>query len=108
MSTPTVDIPRPDVVPPEPYTFPGAERRTLPNGLEVVVYDVPGQYVHSVRLSVPLPLSREPREQDGGRTGARQGEVRCVHVASKGWRRRRWRHPCYLGRRTAPRLSDAG
>ena len=42
-----------------------AERRTLPNGLEVVVYDVPGQYVHSVRLSVPLPLSREPREQEG-------------------------------------------
>jgi len=65
MSTPTVDIPRPDVVPPEPYTFPVAERRTLPNGLEVVVYDVPGQYVHSVRLSVPLPLSREPREQEG-------------------------------------------
>ena len=65
LSTPTVDIPRPDVLPPEPYTFPVAERRTLPNGLEVVVYDVPGQYVHSVRLSVPLPLSREPREREG-------------------------------------------
>jgi predicted Zn-dependent peptidase len=65
VSTPVVDVPRPDVVPPEPYSFPPAQRRTLPNGLEVVVYDVPGQYVHSVRVSVPLPLSREPRDKEG-------------------------------------------
>jgi predicted Zn-dependent peptidase len=60
-----VEPPRPDVVPPEPYTFPEARRRTLPNGLDVVVYDVPGQYVHSVRVSIPLPLSREPRDKEG-------------------------------------------
>jgi predicted Zn-dependent peptidase len=65
VSTPVVDVPRPDVVPAEPYTFPEAQRRTLPNGLEVVVYDVPGQYVHSVRVSIPLPLSREPRDKEG-------------------------------------------
>ena len=65
MTTPVVDAPRPDVVPAEPYTFPEAQRRTLPNGLEVVVYDVPGQYVHSVRVSIPLPLSREPRDKEG-------------------------------------------
>jgi len=64
-STDVLDVPRPDVVPPEPYTFPEAARRTLPNGLEVVAYDVPGQYVHSVRLSVPLPLSREPKDKEG-------------------------------------------
>jgi len=58
-------VPRPAVVPAGPYTFPTPERRTLGNGLQVVVYDVPGQYVHSVRLSVPLPLSREPREVEG-------------------------------------------
>ncbi len=59
------DVRRPDVAPPEPFTFPQAQRRTLPTGLEVVAYDVPGQYVHSVRVSVPLPLSREPREHEG-------------------------------------------
>jgi predicted Zn-dependent peptidase len=58
-------LPRPEVTPAEPYTFPVPERRTFANGLEVVVYDVPGQYVHSVRLSVPLPLSREPRSVEG-------------------------------------------
>ncbi len=58
-------LPRPTVAPPEPYTFPEAVRRTLPNGLEVVVYDVRGQYVHSVRVSVPLPLSREPQDKEG-------------------------------------------
>ncbi|MEP6630445.1 MAG: pitrilysin family protein [Lapillicoccus sp.] len=58
-------VPRPTVVPAEPYTFPTPQRRTLDNGLQVVVYDVPGQYVHSVRLSVPLPLSREPRDIEG-------------------------------------------
>ncbi|MEO8827949.1 pitrilysin family protein [Lapillicoccus sp.] len=65
MTTPTLDAPRPAVVPAEPYVFPPAERRTLANGLEVVVYDVPGQYVHSVRLSVPLTLSAEPRDREG-------------------------------------------
>ena len=58
-------VPRPAVVPAEPYTFPTPQRRTLDNGLQVVVYDVPGQYVHSVRLSVPLPLAREPRAVEG-------------------------------------------
>jgi len=58
-------VPRPAVAPAEPYTFPTPQRRTLGNGLQVVVYDVPGQYVHSVRLSVPLSLSREPREVEG-------------------------------------------
>ena len=65
MSTPLVDLPRPAVEPAQPYTFPEPERRALANGLEVVVYDVPGQYVHSVRLSLPLPLSREPRDKEG-------------------------------------------
>jgi len=64
-STGVLENPRPEVTPPEPYTFAVAERRTLGNGLEVVAYDVRGQYVHSVRLSVPLPLSREPVDLEG-------------------------------------------
>jgi len=63
--TAVVDVPRPEVARPEPYTFPEAARRSLANGLEVVVYDVPGQYVLSVRVSIPLPLGREPRDKEG-------------------------------------------
>jgi predicted Zn-dependent peptidase len=63
--TDVLDIPRPEVAPPEPYTFPPAVRRTLPNGLEVVAYDVRGQYVHSVRVCVPLALRREPIDKEG-------------------------------------------
>ena len=59
------DVPRPEVARPGPYEFPAAQRATLASGLEVVAYDVPGQYVHSVRLAVPLPLSREPRDKEG-------------------------------------------
>ena len=59
------DVPRPAVVPPQPYTFPEGRRRTLENGLEVVAYDVPGQYVHSVRVALPLPLARERRDIEG-------------------------------------------
>ncbi|MEO3938331.1 pitrilysin family protein [Dermatophilaceae bacterium Soc4.6] len=61
----TTQVPRPEVVPPEPYTFPEPTRQTLTNGLTVVAYDVPGQYVVSVRLVLPLPLATEPRDREG-------------------------------------------
>jgi len=56
---------RPEVSPPEPWSFPPAQRSELPNGLTVVSYDIPGQYVISVRLAVPMPLDREPRDLEG-------------------------------------------
>jgi len=56
---------RPDVSPPGPWSFPEARQSALDNGLAVVSYDIPGQYVISVRLAVPLPLEREPREREG-------------------------------------------
>lgn len=58
-------IERPDVIAPEPWSFPEAQRSELSNGLGVVTYDIPGQYVISVRLAVPMPLEREPREREG-------------------------------------------
>ncbi|MGV1007016.1 MAG: M16 family metallopeptidase [Dermatophilaceae bacterium] len=58
-------LPRPQVTPPGAYTFPVATRHTLGNGLTVVAYDLPGQYVHAVRMAVPLPLRLEPREVEG-------------------------------------------
>ena len=49
-------VPRPEVAAPESWAFPEAARGRLGNGLEVVSYDIPGQYVISVRLAVPVPL----------------------------------------------------
>jgi zinc protease len=56
---------RPEVSPPEPWSFPDSQRSVLANGLGVVSYDIPGQYVISVCLAVPMPLEREPRELEG-------------------------------------------
>jgi zinc protease len=63
MTTPAV--PRPDVAPPEPWAFPEPARTTLSNGIELVTYDIPGQYVVSVRTALPFPLADEPREVEG-------------------------------------------
>ena len=56
---------RPEVGPPEPWSFPAAQRSVLANGLGVVSYDIPGQYVISVCLAVPMALEREPRDREG-------------------------------------------
>ena len=58
-------VERPEVSPPQPWSFPEAQRSGLANGLSVISYDIPGQYVISVRLAVPMPLEREPREREG-------------------------------------------
>ena len=56
---------RPDVSPTLPWSFPEARRSEIGNGLGVVSYDIPGQYVISVRLAVPISLVLEPRELEG-------------------------------------------
>jgi zinc protease len=56
---------RPEVSAPEPWSFPEAHTGLLANGLGVVTYDIPGQYVISVRLAVPMPIEGEPREREG-------------------------------------------
>ena len=56
---------RPEVSAPEPWSFPQARRSELANGLSVVSYDIPGQYVISVCLAVPMTLEREPRDREG-------------------------------------------
>jgi zinc protease len=57
--------PRPEVQPPEVWRFATPERHTLSNGIELLSYDIPGQYVISVRTVLPFPLSVEPREVEG-------------------------------------------
>jgi zinc protease len=64
MSSPAT-VERPAVVPPQPWAFPEPQRHELSNGIRVLGYDVPGQYVVSVRTAVPLSLSSEPRHLEG-------------------------------------------
>lgn len=57
---------RPPVLPPGPWAFPHPSSDSLlDNGLRLLTYDVPGQYVISASLTVPLPLSAEPRAVEG-------------------------------------------
>ncbi|MGA8046356.1 MAG: pitrilysin family protein [Dermatophilaceae bacterium] len=63
---PTGTVPRPAVAAAPPWAFPlPTNDRHLDNGLRVAAYDVPGQYVISVSLVVPLLLSDEPRDIEG-------------------------------------------
>ena len=56
----------PPAVPPAiGWTFPGRREHRLDSGLNVLVYDCPGQYVVAASLYVDVPLSAEPREREG-------------------------------------------
>ena len=57
--------PEPTVQPPPPWQFATPTRHSLSNGIELLTYDIPGQYVISVRTVLPFPLSVEPREVEG-------------------------------------------
>ena len=57
--------PEPPVQPPAAWQFARPARHTLSNGIELLAYDIPGQYVISVRTVLPFPLSVEPREVEG-------------------------------------------
>lgn len=63
MSTPIV--PRPEVAAPAEWSFPQAREVRLPNGITALLHDVPGQYVVSVRLTVPVALRFEPAAKEG-------------------------------------------
>ncbi len=58
-------LPRPDVRPAEPFAVPLPVRHRLDNGLTVLRYDMPGQYIHSVRLAIPIALHQEPPAKEG-------------------------------------------
>ncbi|SDO63544.1 Predicted Zn-dependent peptidase [Pedococcus dokdonensis] len=57
--------PEPVVQPPAAWQFATPARHTLSNGIELLAYDIPGQYVISVRTVLPFPLSVEPRDVEG-------------------------------------------
>ncbi|NHA66895.1 M16 family metallopeptidase [Phycicoccus flavus] len=56
---------RPVVAPPEPWAFPAPQEHLLPNGVRLLLHDLPGQYVLSLRVVVPSPVAAEPAGQEG-------------------------------------------
>ena len=56
---------RPEVVPPGPWLFPVPQEYPLDNGIRLLVHDLPGQYVMSVRVAVPHRMATEPRDLEG-------------------------------------------
>lgn len=57
--------PRPSVAPPQPWAFATPAQFDTTNGLRVLAFDMPGQYVLSIRVVIPLDLSAEPRDKEG-------------------------------------------
>ncbi len=65
MRTVPAALPRPPVPTPAPFVFPTPRTARLSTGLQVTAYDLPGQYVHSLRLAVPMPVRVEPEGLEG-------------------------------------------
>lgn len=56
---------RPHVRPAGPWNFPSPVEHRLANGLTVEIYSLPGQYVTSTRILMPVPAAAEPRAHEG-------------------------------------------
>ncbi|HSP61157.1 MAG TPA: pitrilysin family protein [Ornithinimicrobium sp.] len=56
---------RPTVGPPVAWAFPEPTTVALPNGMRLVLVDLPGQHVLSLRVSLPLPVSHEEPGTEG-------------------------------------------
>ncbi len=72
-------LPRPELAPPGIWSFPRPTRAQLDNGLETVVYQLPGQHVVSAHLVVDVPLNAEDRAREGVAT-------MCARVLDEGSR----------------------
>ncbi|MGQ4515343.1 insulinase family protein [Streptomyces sp. DW26H14] len=55
-------LPRPTISAPAPWVFPTPRTRRLGNGLDVLVYDLPGRELAAVRLVFDAPLAAEGRD----------------------------------------------
>jgi zinc protease len=58
-------LPQPKLAPPGVWRFPTPTRTTLDNGIETVVFSLPGQHVVSVNLVLDIPLNAEDRAAEG-------------------------------------------
>ena len=62
---PLVTRPRPEIAPPPEWQFPTPQRARLSNGIDVLVFDLPGQHVIAAHLIFDCPLSAEDRDLEG-------------------------------------------
>ena len=58
-------LPRPAIAPAAVWTFPTPRRAQLSNGVDVMIFDLPGQHVVSAYLVLDVPLNAEDREVEG-------------------------------------------
>ena len=56
---------RPAVAPPRSWSLPAPIRHTLANGITLLAYDLPGQYVLAVRALIRFGLAAEPAGREG-------------------------------------------
>ena len=64
-SAPDDFLPRPELAPPGVWSFPTPTRTRLDNGIETVVFRLPGQHVVSANLVLDIPLNAEDRDREG-------------------------------------------
>jgi zinc protease len=58
-------LPRPPIAPAAVWAFPAPTRARLSNGIEVMIFDLPGQHVISAHLVLDSPLNAERRDIEG-------------------------------------------
>jgi zinc protease len=73
-------LPRPPIAPAVVWAFPALRRARLSNGIEMMIFDLPGQHVISAHLVLDVPLNAEPRDLEGVATI-------CARTLDEGTRR---------------------
>ena len=58
-------LPRPAIAPAAVWTFPTPRRARLSNGIEMMIFELPGQHVISAHLVLDVPLNAEGRDIEG-------------------------------------------
>jgi zinc protease len=58
-------LPRPEIAPAVVWAFPAPRRARLSNGIELIIFDLPGQHVISAHLVLDIPLNAERAEIEG-------------------------------------------
>jgi zinc protease len=58
-------LPRPTIAPAVVWAFPAPRRAQLSNGIELMIFDLPGQHVISAHLVLDVPLNAERRDIEG-------------------------------------------
>jgi zinc protease len=58
-------LPRPTIAPAAVWAFPAPTRARLSNGIELMIFDLPGQHVISAHLVLDSPLNAERRDIEG-------------------------------------------